>query len=155
MCVCFWNKKTQKSSTRISDRQAACNCYTVLFSSVSASLRMNISLCIQILCCTGRLENGACAICTLIDASHRFLNAYNTEHTQAKIIGVSVVLQVQSTASSSSWYLFVHMLLIIIETCHSPPHVFEYIIYIRFLRRFIFFFSPNSQKICLSLFIYL
>lgn len=67
MCVCFWNKKTQKSSTRISDRQAACNCNTVLFSSVSVSLRMGLSLCFKILCCTGRLENGACAICTLID----------------------------------------------------------------------------------------
>lgn len=75
--VCIWNEKKIHEKALDRARRNYTTRYCFFPSCSSLSVNLNIVLY--------WLKNGACAICTLIDANHRFLYAY-VANAQARIV---------------------------------------------------------------------
>lgn len=95
------------------------------------------------------LKNGACAICTLIDANHRFLYAY-VVNAQARIVFLLHCKFNQQQHHHHDIYLYAT------DNYQNVPFTIciHYLYSVSFgaFRLFVSscFFPPNSQEICLS-----
>lgn len=95
------------------------------------------------------LKNGACAICTLIDANHRFLYAY-VVNAQARIVFLLHCKFNQQQHHHHDIYLYAT------DNYQNVPftNCIHYLYSVSFGAFHLFvsscFFPPNSQEICLS-----